>query len=172
MFTFVKQTRMHLSVFASWKPVDLLLFSLFPPSSSSSPTHIPMLLTHSISIYLSITPGCQRYKHFMWCVSVGLHIFLTLWSHCCTTLGLTTTPPPPPQSPAAVIPHYHYRQARQGSSLMLGLGKEASGLKGVEQQHLLDCSTFDGAPASGTPLVRNSTNGAVRRWRVFREGLI
>lgn len=73
---------------ASW-PLALFL-TLHPPSSSSSPTHIPMLPTHSTSIHLSITAGWQRNKHFMWCMSVGLHIFLIL----CPSAALLWVWPP------------------------------------------------------------------------------
>lgn len=58
------------SVFFARKPADLRPFFSsisvhLNPLLHFSPTHIPMLPSHSISIYLSITPGSQRYKHFM-----------------------------------------------------------------------------------------------------------
>lgn len=60
LFTFVEH-KLEAS-----RPPSLCLY-LHPslPSSSSSTSHSPTPPTGSISIYLSVAPGCRRYKHFM-----------------------------------------------------------------------------------------------------------
>lgn len=99
LFTFVEH-----KLEASRPPSLCLYLHPSPPSSSSPPTHIPTPPTGYISIYLSIAPGCRRYKHFMWCVSAGLHISLTLGPHCCTSAAVN----PPPH-------HHHHLEAPQQS---------------------------------------------------------
>lgn len=103
LFTIVKHKQLYPSV---WKPVDL------PPSLPLSPSLPISLLPHPhphphaascLHIYLSITPGWWRHKHFMWRVSAGHRISLTLGSQCCITPALTP-PTSKPRSSQSTLP--------------------------------------------------------------------
>lgn len=61
-------------VSVAFKAVDLdpFLYQFLSASSSQPPS-----LHGLLHFYLYATAGGQRYKHFMWCVSAGLRVFLT-----------------------------------------------------------------------------------------------